>query len=695
MASVDEILAMAAQESGVSTLPVAAPINPEPQPGYSLKQLAFDIPVATAKAGAGLADILSYPFVKGLQYAGVPAETFGTTKLIEAGMKPVAQEYGVRPETEAQKFIEFVAPSPISKGKLLADAVTGGLGYVGSKIGEVVAPDSPATQLLLSLGLPIAAQKTAAKTLTEGGKSLQRQSFQYKKADLTAERNALVEMPDGEEVTQLTKSLNNLIQNNVLGTSRNPKTLKTNIDTASQAVEDQIQSVLKTAEQQVGPVPPPAFDRAQKYVTEGNVPANEMDAYWKEIADLQSGIAQAGAGSLTFLNKQRKSIGESWKNKSTSDAGFWREVYRDIKEHIEKYAPEVQDLNKQKQDLVVVKPVVTQAAKASEKGISLKDAVRFFGYTTGGGAIPFLAGAAGSVPIGAVLGAGLGLASTPTGQQITGKALQTLGETPTSTLALGLAGKIIPSGIETPPIQQNTTSRNITDEQRQRLQKLLSSLESSSVASEMQTNKVPESVKVGKQNISIPQGEKFAPPTLVKAVMQVESAGKPKAVSPKGAAGLMQLMPGTAKDLGVTDRFDPQQNVEGGSKYLQQQLAKFGDSKLALAAYNWGPDNVSKAIKRLEAQDIAPTWDNIKKSAPTETKQYVDTVTYLQKYDDFDLAKIAAKVGSARLDSVLKKYKTGKKFTVGNVLDDLGLTTSDVKVKRSNVLSAASNLIEA
>ncbi len=207
----------------------------------------------------------------------------------------------------------------------------------------------------------------------------------------------------------------------------------------------------------------------------------------------------------------------------------------------------------------------------------------------------------------------------------------------------------------------------------------------------------PETIKVGKQNISIPQGEEFAPPTLVKAVMQVESAGKSKAVSSKGAAGLMQLMPATAKDLGVTDRFDPQQNVEGGSKYLQQQLAKFGDSKLALAAYNWGPSNVSNAIKRLEAQDIAPTWDNIKKSAPTETKQYVDTVTYLQKYDDddFDLAKIAAKVGSARLDSVLKKYKTGKKFTVGNVLDDLGLTTSDVKVKRSNVLSAASNLIEA
>jgi ParB-like chromosome segregation protein Spo0J len=141
-----------------------------------------------------------------------------------------------------------------------------------------------------------------------------------------------------------------------------------------------------------------------------------------------------------------------------------------------------------------------------------------------------------------------------------------------------------------------------------------------------------ESVKVGKQNISIPQGEQFAPPTLVKAVMQVESAGKPKAVSPKGAAGLMQLMPGTAKDLGVTDRFDPQQNVEGGSKYLQQQLSKFGDSKLALAAYNWGPDNLQRAIARTKKAGLKPTWENILDTVfvPKETQKYVNKVLTIQ-----------------------------------------------------------------
>jgi hypothetical protein len=142
----------------------------------------------------------------------------------------------------------------------------------------------------------------------------------------------------------------------------------------------------------------------------------------------------------------------------------------------------------------------------------------------------------------------------------------------------------------------------------------------------------PETIKVGKQNISIPQGEEFAPPTLVKAVMQVESAGKSKAVSSKGAAGLMQLMPGTAKDLGVTDRFDPQQNVEGGSKYLQQQLSKFGDSKLALAAYNWGPDNLQRAIARTKKAGLKPTWENILDTVfvPKETQKYVNKVLTIQ-----------------------------------------------------------------
>ena len=84
-------------------------------------------------------------------------------------------------------------------------------------------------------------------------------------------------------------------------------------------------------------------------------------------------------------------------------------------------------------------------------------------------------------------------------------------------------------------------------------------------------------------------------PKLVEAVMEAESGGNPDATSSKGAMGLMQLMPETARDLGVSDPYDPQQNLDGGARYLRQMLDQFGDLPKAIAAYNAGPNAVSKA----------------------------------------------------------------------------------------------------
>jgi soluble lytic murein transglycosylase len=76
---------------------------------------------------------------------------------------------------------------------------------------------------------------------------------------------------------------------------------------------------------------------------------------------------------------------------------------------------------------------------------------------------------------------------------------------------------------------------------------------------------------------------------LVEAIVQAESAGNPTAVSPKGARGLMQLMPERAAELGVRDSFDPHQNVDGGVRHMRDLLQRFGgDVTLALAAYNAG-----------------------------------------------------------------------------------------------------------
>jgi len=98
-------------------------------------------------------------------------------------------------------------------------------------------------------------------------------------------------------------------------------------------------------------------------------------------------------------------------------------------------------------------------------------------------------------------------------------------------------------------------------------------------------------------------------PLLVHAVVRVESAYRPGAVSPKGAAGLMQLMPATAKRFGVTDRFSVEDNLRGGTRYLRALLDQFdGELPLALAAYNAGEGAVMRFGRRIPPYPESRTY---------------------------------------------------------------------------------------
>lgn len=232
-------------------------------------------------------------------------------------------------------------------------------------------------------------------------KSLGTRASDYGKASETR----TVETPEGD-IESFNKSiLNNLVENNKLGRSRDPSEMLKTANAKFDALNSTVGAIVKDYDANGGAPVHPTFDNALSYILK-NVEDAKKDSYLQKLTTIQNETTREGKGSLEHLQEQKKAYGRNYDPAADStEAGFTKALYHDFKETIESAAPEVKDLNKELQKYIVVDPILKRSLR-TEENVSPLSKLRDIAYTTGGIGAPTLLGAHIGGPVGAVLGAG-------------------------------------------------------------------------------------------------------------------------------------------------------------------------------------------------------------------------------------------------------------------------------------------------
>ena len=470
----------------------------------------------------------------------------------------------------------------------------------------------------------------AGTSLSSLGKSARRSALgatlaDYKKT--VGKRQIDIDPTTGvQSLTQ--KGLDNVIEKGYLGDTVNPAEAYQNAQNSIVRLENQLDDKIASVEKEGVKIKTPQFIDIQRKIQKGTgYTVDEQDTYLKKIGEIRRLIQERGKNSLAFLQEQKKAYGKKYNPKGEStEALFNRDVYHALQNEVEKYVPEAKSINTEVQSLLLTRPILEKGVAAeSDVFRALANRIGKAGFTTGG---VFGTGAAGLLGAGPAAGLGIlgaALGSKPV-QDIIGQGLSRPQDLATALSRMGVqAGaadrpEIMPMF---PPIEAAISDTNEIDYSQYSVDELKAIARGTETQPEAPAPSV-STKPATKQNISALIAKQ---PPIIQAIIDTESSGNPNARSEVGAVGLMQLMPGTANDLGV-DPLDPVKNIEGGTRYYNQMRKKFPDMKTAIASYNWGPGNMAKAVAKVESKGQKPTWQNILKynSVPTETEEYVKRV---------------------------------------------------------------------
>lgn len=461
--------------------------------------------------------------------------------------------------------------------------------------------------------------------------------------------------------TELEQHFNTLRKNGILKGAKSAEDILQNHDAQSTPLAKQLNKYLNIADRNLKgkKVYPKQFTHAEAFITK-RAPKDEVPTLKKELAKYIESLKTEGDGTIRELQDQKRIL----YNKVYPEGGKTREgldqaIAEDLKVAIEAFtdsllpknlANAVKTTNRKLAPYEATRRLL-ETKVTQEATSKTHNKVKAFFRTSGGWGTPMLGGAYVAGIPGALVGAGLGKATqfgmSPAGSGLRATTHKHIGDAAKWAAKVGRKDRLLPAvGKISGSVADSASELLHSDKDSIPRQSKKGLLQSESLGMQQGTKPnqvvplqrqldtpsplndaaIPVPTQYEKQPISytpkiIKEMTKELPP-IVRAVMKVESNYNPRAVSKKGAQGLMQLMPAIQEAFGVTDPFDPVQNINAGIKLLQEESERFKDPRLALAAYNAGSPAVNRAIKKAGSRN----YSAVAKFLPRETQQYTTKV---------------------------------------------------------------------